>query len=98
MVNQYGVIEVRYNAANTHIDKLKAGLIEGGKLQATKEFTRTEVVALIKAKNTFVSLVKKDGSNYSKGAEIKIFPVETDYLKTEQDKSTKDNLEHLPRF
>lgn len=99
MADQYGVIAVRYNAGNIHIDKLKVGLIKDGKLQATKEFTRAEVVGLIKAKNTFVSLVKKaDGSGYATGAEINVFSVETDYLKTKQDKSTKDNLENLPTF
>lgn len=99
MADKYGVTAVRYNDENTHIDKLKAGLIKDGMLQAQKEFSRTEVVSLVKAKNTFVSLVKKaDGSGYSMSAEINVFPVETDYLKTKQDKITKDNLENLPAF
>jgi len=97
MAETYGVVAVRYNAGNIHIDKLKAGVIKDGKLQDPKEFTRHQVVEAIKLRNKFVTLIKTT-EGYNRGAEINVFPVETEYLKTKQDKSTKDNLESLPTF
>jgi hypothetical protein len=99
MAEEYGVVAVRYNAGNTHIDRLQAKLIADEKLATTaKEFSRAEAVAAIKKGTTFFTIVWGDDKKPRRGAQVKVFPVETDYLKTKQDNSTKDNLEHLPRF
>lgn len=37
------------------------------------------------------------GNKWDVGVTLQVFAVETDYLKTKNDKSMRDNLENLPR-
>lgn len=99
MAKTYGVYRVRYHAGGSHIDKLEVSQIVGTDLMQKQEMSRPEVVDQIKNGDKFYTLVQKTGtSKLSRGAEIDVFPVMTDYLKTKADSSTKDNLENLPKF
>lgn len=98
MGKTFGVVAVRYKAGNVHIDSLQVGQIDGQTLGTMKEMTRAEVVYAIKSGDEFVSLVRTGIGEYKRGAKVEVFPVVTDYLKTESDSSTADNLESLPSF
>lgn len=95
----YYVSAVEYNSDNTHIAKLRVHVVnqENGNFNLGKfeDMTRPKVIELIGKKKTF-STVTKTGNTWSVGAKLQIISVTTDYLKTKQDSSTKDNLENLP--
>lgn len=95
----YYVSAVEYNSDNTHIAKLRVHVVkqEDGSFNPTKfeDLTRPKVIELIGRKKTF-STVIKNAKGWSAGAKLEIISVTTDYLKTKQDSSTKDNLESLP--
>jgi len=95
----YYVSAVEYNSDNTHIAKLRVHAVnqENGNFNESKfeDLTRPQVVELISKKKTF-STITKNGEKWGLGAKLQIISVTTDYLKTKQDNSTKDNLENLP--
>ncbi|KNX80644.1 hypothetical protein DA83_16060 [Pseudomonas sp. 250J] len=95
----YYVSAVNYNSDNTHISKLRVHAVnqENGNFNVGKfeDLTRPQVIELIRKKKTFTTIVKKD-NKWSLGAKLEIISVTTDYLKTKNDSSTKDNLENLP--
>ena len=71
-----------------------------GKFSAGKpvEMTRPQAVEKMKAGSKFTTIVQKADKSWQMGAHLEIMPVETEYLKTKKDKSTRDNLESLPIF
>lgn len=94
----YYVSAVNYNSDGTHIAKLKVHKVTGeGKFSSSgEELTRPKVIELIKNGDTFTTIVPGSEGKWNIGSKLEIFPVTTDYLKTKNDKSTKDNLENLP--
>ncbi|AYQ27639.1 MULTISPECIES: DUF3892 domain-containing protein [unclassified Polaromonas] len=96
----YCISDVRYNAANTHIDKLIVRIHDGAKntMGVGKEMTRPEAVKLLEQGKTFTSVTKNADGSFKKGAPVKVFPVEVKFLKTTPDQKESDNLDHLPRF
>ena len=52
---------------------------------------------MMKTGSTFATVIK-DGTNWSVGAKLEIIEVSTEYLKTKNDRTTRDNLEALPKF
>ncbi|SBW84899.1 Conserved hypothetical protein [Pseudomonas veronii 1YdBTEX2] len=90
----YYVSAVSYNSDNTHIANLRVHAVnqETGKFNEKKfeDVTRPQVIELIRKKKTFSTIVKKAGE-WSLGAKLEIISVTTDYLKTKNDSSTKDN-------
>lgn len=101
MATNYYVSHVRYNSDNTHLQHLKVYEVDAnGKFTSSKpiQMTRHEAVTEIKQGSKFTTIVQKDEKTWTKGAQLEIIPVETDYLKTKKDKSTRDNLENLPTF
>jgi hypothetical protein len=95
----YCVSAVRYHSGGMHIDAVRVHIhdVVNSKMPFKADMTRTEVVKLLAAGKTFLTITVKDGK-YQKGAPLKIITVATDYITTKADKSTKDNLESLPSF
>ena len=94
----YYVSAVEYNSDNTHIAKLRVHAVTADKTfnAAGQELTRPQVIDLIKKGKTFASITKGTGDRWTIGAKLEIVAVTTEYLKTKNDTSTKDNLENLP--
>lgn len=93
----YYVSAVEYNSDNTHIAKLRVHEASpDGAKKAYVEMTRAQVVELIGKKKTFATVTKGTDGNWILGAKLEIIKVTTDYLKTKNDSSTRDNLESLP--
>ncbi len=83
-----GVIESllvhRVNADNT----FEAGVVQ----------SRHQVVTALAAGDTFFTITssRTQPTRWDLGAQIKIFPVVVEYLKTVQDNRAADNLDNLP--
>lgn len=101
MATNYYVLNVRYNSDQSHIDRLRVAPVQADKSfnpAALQELSRPQAIDLINKGSKFTTLVKKADKEWLVGAELQILSVATDYLKTKNDKSTRDNLENLPTF
>jgi hypothetical protein len=94
----YLISAVRYNAANTHIEKVKVHEDQGDKVGSGSEWTRKEVIDSLEAGNTFMTIFLKSGS-WHKGSEVRIIIIGGEkFIRTDADEIKEDNLEDLPRF
>jgi hypothetical protein len=100
MATNYHVTKVKYNSDDTHIQKLHVHEIgSDGKWFPGKptEISRPQAVEKIKAGSKFTTVFQRDGK-WVAGAALEVISVETEYLKTKKDRTTRDNLESLPTF
>lgn len=94
----YGISAVRYNAAHTHIDRVRAHPDNGDAIGAPAEYERATIVKAIKDGYTFITIVSS-GGNWQKGQSIYIIKVNgVEYIKTMDNGLARDNLENLPEF
>ena len=94
------VSQVRYNSDNSHVAALRVHEVASdGSFSSTtyKDMTRPDVIKLVKTGKVFMTIVKTDGK-WKQGSPLQVLEVSTEYLKTKNDKTTKDNLESLPVF
>lgn len=100
MAYNYYVSAVRYNSDDTHIATLRVHPVNTDKTfdPTGKEMTRPDAVKLVSAGKTFCTIFKDANGKWNAGAKLEIISVSTDYLKTKNDGTTRDNLESLPRF
>lgn len=97
----YGISEVRYNSDRTHIEKVKVHLIIGTDniVGTANEWSREQVIANIKNGKTFVTILRKSYVSWEKGQDVHIVTVNgVEYIRTDQNRQTADNLENLPEF
>lgn len=96
----YCISKVRFNSANTHIDKLIYRIHDPAKnvMGVEKEMTRANAVKLLEQGKTFISITEDANGRFHKGAMVSVFPVSVKFLKTAADNKESDNLDHLPRF
>lgn len=96
----YLIAEVRYNAAGTHIDKVRGYVDDGGdSVGASMEKTRQTVVSELKSGTTFCTIFKGDNGKWKQGAAVIIDVVDgTEYIKTKPDNTKRDNLGDLPTY
>jgi Protein of unknown function (DUF3892) len=94
----YGISNVRYNAAHTHIDKVKVREDKGDTLGTEEEWARTKVVSEIEKGTTFVTILKTD-DKWKKGQDVHLVTVNNvKYIRTDKNQKASDNLENLPEF
>lgn len=94
----YGISAVRYNAAHTHIDRVRAHPDNGDTIGAAAEYERATIIKAIKDGYTFVTIVSS-GGNWQKGQPVHIIKVNgVEYIKTVDNGQARDNLENLPEF
>lgn len=94
----YGISAVRYNAAHTHIDLVRAHPDNGDTIGAGAEYDRMTIIKAIKDGVTFVTMVSNGGS-WQKGQPVYIIKVNgVEYIKTVDNGLARDNLENLPEF
>jgi hypothetical protein len=95
----YLISAVRYNAAETHIEKVQVREDEGEKVGSPSTWERSKVVSNLEGGNTFVTITESSDGTWQRGAEVRIVTVrEVKYIRTNADATEEDNLEDLPRF
>lgn len=95
----YLISAVRYNAAETHIDKVQVRQDEGDSVGSPSTVERTTVVSRLEAGYTFVTIVKGANDKWQRGAKVRIVTVKgKKYIRTDADATEEDNLGSLPRF
>lgn len=95
----YYVSAIEYNSDNTHIAKLRVHTVnDDGKSDFSKfqDLTRPQVVDFIKKGKSFSTVTKNAEGKWKLGQKLEIIQVTTDYVKSKNDNSTRDNLENLP--
>lgn len=94
----YGISAVKYNSEGTHIDQVKIHEnIKGGVGDAVI-WERTSVVSAL-SNNNIITILKNDTGGWNAGAKvIKDIVNGKTYIKTVADSTTRDNLDHLPKF
>jgi len=94
----YWISEVCYNPQKTHISSVK--IYQDGHISSGNHsiWSRQNVVTAIKNGHDIWTMTKERGK-WIKGAKVQIVPVEgTEYIKTVNDSTPKDNLGNLPKF
>src|SRR4051812_24496793 len=87
----YGISAVRYNAAHSHIDRVRAHVDNGQTIGPGDEYLRPDVVAAIKRGVTFVTIVN-NGGKWNKGQPVNIVVIGgIEYLKTKNNGLPGDN-------
>lgn len=94
------ITAVKYNGDRTHISEVKRSRDTGESLNDEQIRTRGQIVNGIEKKGfTYVTAFKKSNGDYTKGARVEIVTVnEKKYLRTDKNKTARDNLENLPEF
>jgi hypothetical protein len=94
----YLISAVQYNYAGTHIAKVRRHPDNGDTIGNSTDVLRSSVVSQLEAGTTFATITK-DGTKWILGASVEVITVEGEkYIRTDRDKTRKDNLGELPRF
>jgi hypothetical protein len=96
----YLIFRVRFNLARTHIDQVEVA-DDGENHPGPKRVeARATVIANLKANKTYVTAPPSTGSGkVAKGASVDIVVVNAvEYIRTDANKTARDNLDNLPEF
>lgn len=94
----YLISAVQYDYAGTHIAKVRRHPDNGDSVGNSTEVLRSSVVSQLEAGTTF-STITMVGTQWILGASVEVITVGGEkYIRTDRDKTTKDNLGDLPRF
>ena len=95
----YVIVGVRYDADHSQIDSVRRCPDLGDKLGKANIVTRAEIVASIRSGATHVTAYRNDDDpdTWRKGDVVGII-AETDFIRTDGDKTKEDNLGKLPKF
>lgn len=97
----YVITRVRFNAAGTHIDEVEVADDGEDSVGAKRDERRTTVIANLKAKKTYVTAPpsKTETGKITKGAPVGVVVVNaTEYIRTDANKTARDNLDNLPTY
>jgi len=95
----YCISAVRYNPERTHIVKVKVHINSGDTIGTATEWTRSEVVTVIGAGKTFVTITRTTDGKWNKGEDVRIIIVNgVKYIRTDANSKASDNLGNLPEF
>lgn len=95
----FAISAVRFNAAHTHIDRVKVHTDDGESIGAASEHSRQDVVAAIKRGISFISVFKNHEGKWRQGQPVYIAKINgQEFLKTVENATEADNLDQLPEF
>jgi hypothetical protein len=96
----YLISAVRYNAAGTHIDRVKVHPDNGDSVGPGVEQPRQRVISLIEAGTTFATITwDKSAATWRFGASIDVMVLDGEsFIRTRPDRTKSDNLGSLPEF
>lgn len=94
----YCISAVRFNDKRTHIDKVRRHPDNDTSI-GPGAVSRENVVTDLKRGTTYFTIFKDQSDKWSKGQSVYIVKINgTEFIKTVDDKTTKDNLDKLPEF
>ena len=94
----YCVSAVRYNAAETHIERVRVHVDTGDIIAAATDLTRSQVASAIERGNSFVTIYQRNGQ-WHKGEDVRVITVNgVKYIRTDTNYKAADNLGNLPRY
>jgi hypothetical protein len=100
----YAITGVHYGRTGQNnqwkrIVEVQARTDNGEKLGAVEVRKRQDIVDAIKRGQTFVTATKGNTNSYDQGAKVEIVRINnTEYIRTDRDSTTEDNLGSLPEF
>jgi hypothetical protein len=96
----YLITRVRFNSAGTHIDQVEVADDEGDSIGTKRNELRTTVIAKLRAEQTYMTAPPSTQSGkVTKGASVGIVTVNgTEYIRTDANKTARDNLDNLPTY
>jgi hypothetical protein len=96
----YLISAVRFNAADTHIDRVRLHRDNGDTVGEPQDASRATVVQALERGTTFITMFwNAIDNNWKKGAEVRTVTVDgVKYIRTDADRTKKDNLDRLPRY
>lgn len=96
----YLISAVQYNAIGSHIAKVRAHPDNGDSVGAGTEVLRSRVVSLLGTGTTFATITwDSTNKTWNQGADIGVIIVDGEkYIRTDRDKTKRDNLGQLPRL
>lgn len=90
---------VRFNEAETHIDKARVHNDDGDTVSSPSDMKRSDIISLLKNDTTFATIYKNADGKWKFGAKVNIVKIRgVEYIKTHSDDIESDNLDDLPRF
>lgn len=94
----YGIFAVQYDQEHNHIIQVKAAFDHKTFFGPLSDLQRQNVINLIKGGITFVT-VYKEGINFRRGEDVRIVRINNiEYIRTDNNNTTKDNLGNLPEY
>ena len=96
----YGIVQKTLNDQGTQVVKVEVRQIKGKQVNArTAVWPRDKVVSAIKDGSSFITILKKPTSGWTKEGKVHVVEVNgVEYLRTDQDRQAADNLGSLPDF
>jgi hypothetical protein len=99
----YLITGVRYNSNEIFITYVEIRKDNGNDTGKAEMYTRESIVASIKKNVTFctaITQIDDEGKkSFKKGSDVNIIVIDgIEYLRTDQNKTKRDNLENLPQI
>lgn len=95
--SDYCISAVRYNAAETHIERVQVHVDNGDTIAAPTEWARAQVVSAIERGYSFLTIYNRNGQ-WQRGEDVRVISVSgTKYIRTDTNYRAADNLGSLPR-
>jgi hypothetical protein len=97
----YVITKVHFNAAETHIEEVEVADGSDSGIGTKRYEKRSTVIANLRARRTYITAPpsRNEPRQVTKGAQVNIVVVNgVEYIRTDADKTTRDNLDNLPRY
>jgi len=95
----YCISAVRYTQDGAKIALVRVHRDTGESISASEDMSRDRAISLLRAKSTFCTILKNSEGKWLKGADVSLvgsWPNE--YIRTDKNNTTRDNLGSLPTF
>ncbi len=88
----YGISEIRYNQAKTHVVRVKLHMDNGDTIGTPKEWVRSEVVSALERGKSFVTILMGSDGKWRKGQDVHLVTVNVvKYIRTDKSNRASDN-------
>jgi hypothetical protein len=95
----YYIEKVRYNKDHSRIMWISVREDSGSKLSSPHNMVRKQMVSLFQQGKKFMTIYRSPEGKYRKGKNAALVRVSgTDYIRTDEDATEKDQLEDLPEY
>jgi hypothetical protein len=90
---------VRYDDDHSRIVKVRAHLDKGDTVGSAQEQTRAEVVRSVEGGQTYCTIVKGTDGKWKRGEDVRVITIDGEkFIRTDANRTKKDNLGNLPEF